>query len=199
MRELLIQSTEYHCLSCPRLPLTTLAPTLYPFFRHTITNVRLAVVNTLQSFMEVSTLPREWIDAPFLRLLFQNLLCEEREDVRVVSLKAWNTASEILTQQPGRLESVVTQQLIFDWYAVVMTPLGVSIDSAAFYHPSIASDIETAERHNVDKNMLSQDASLITVEVTLKARLACAKALACLILVWPGGVSTQSFFLCSRC
>ncbi|KAJ7261289.1 hypothetical protein B0H12DRAFT_1048120 [Mycena haematopus] len=175
------------------LPLTTLAPTLFPFFRHTIPNVRLAVVKTLASFMAVPTLPRDWIAAPFLRLLFQNLIAEERADVRDASLAAWCAALKVLADTPGWLDSVVTQQLVLEWYAIVMTPLGVAIDSSTFYRPSVetvGSGGAAPERHNVDKNMLAQDPSLITTEVTLKARVAAARALAQLIVIWP--VNSQS-------
>ncbi|KAJ7184295.1 SNF2 superfamily chromatin remodeling protein [Mycena filopes] len=173
------------------LPLTSLAPTLFPFFRHTIPNVRLAVVKTLASFMAVRTLPRDWIAAPFLRLLFQNLIAEERADIRDASLAAWRTALTVVTQTPGWLDTVVTQELILQWYAIVMTPLGVAIDPATFYRPSVETAGSVApERHNVDKNMLAQDPSLITNEVTLKARVAAATALAQLIVFWP--VNAQS-------
>ncbi|KAJ7168182.1 SNF2 superfamily chromatin remodeling protein [Mycena crocata] len=173
------------------LPLTALAPTLFPFFRHTIPNVRLAVVKTLLSFMAVPTLPRDWIAAPFLRLLFQNLIAEERSDIRDASLAAWRMTLTVLTETPGWLETVVTQQLILEWYAIMMTPLGVAIDATAFYRPSIETAGSTApERHNVDKNMLAQDPSLITNEVTLKARVAAATAMAQLIVFWP--VNAQS-------
>ncbi|KAJ6606457.1 SNF2 superfamily chromatin remodeling protein [Mycena vulgaris] len=175
------------------LPLTTLAPTLFPFFRHTIPNVRLAVVKTLASFMAVPTLPRDWIAAPFLRLLFQNLIAEERADVRDASLAAWRAALAILAGTPGWLDAVVTQALILEWYAIVMTPLGVAIDASTFYRPSVetaGSGNAAPERHNVDKNMLAQDPSLITNEVTLKARVAGATALAQLIVFWP--VNAQS-------
>ncbi|KAJ7771662.1 SNF2 superfamily chromatin remodeling protein [Mycena metata] len=173
------------------LPLTSLAPTLFPFFRHTIPNVRLAVVKTLASFMAVPTLPREWIAAPFLRLLFQNLIAEERADIRDASLAAWRTALTVLAGTPGWLDTVVTQELILQWYAIVMTPLGVAIDPATFYRPSVETAGSAApERHNVDKNMLAQDPSLITNEVTLKARVAAATALAQLIVFWP--VNAQS-------
>ena len=50
-----------------------------------------------------------------------------------------------------------------------------------------------AERHNVDKNMLAQDLSLITVEVTLKARVAGATALAYLIVFWPVSAHEEIF------
>lgn len=172
-----------------RLPLSTLAPTLFPFFRHTIPNVRLAVVKTLHSFMAVSSLPRDWIAAPFLRLLFQNLIVEERADIREATLVSWRTAVTILHEHAGWLASVASEQLLFEWYAIIMTPLGVAIDLSNWF--TAATDrMETApERHNVDKNMLSQDLSLVTIEITLKARVAAATALANLIVYWPTEVS----------
>jgi TATA-binding protein-associated factor len=140
--------------------------------------------------MVVPSLPRDWVDTPFLSLLFQNLVCEERSDIRDLSLSAWRTALSILGDSPGRMENVVTQQLILDWYATMMTPLGVAVDSSAFYNPSApANGAVLAERHNVDKNMLSQDMSLISVEVTLKARVATATALAYLMIYWPKEVN----------
>jgi TATA-binding protein-associated factor len=152
--------------------------------------VRLAVVKTLASFMTVPTLPRDWIAAPFLRLLFQNLIAEERADIRDASLAAWRIALTVLAEKPGWIDSVVTQQLILEWYAIMMTPLGVAIDPAAFYRPSVTNVGDAApERHNVDKNMLAQDPSLITNEVTLKARVAAATSLAQLIVFWPANVS----------
>jgi TATA-binding protein-associated factor len=153
--------------------------------------VRLAVVKTLTSFMVVPTLPRDWIAAPFLRLLFQNLIAEERTDVRDASLAAWRMALTVLAGTSGWLDTVVTQQLVLEWYAIMMTPLGVAIDASVFYRPSMEMAGNTvAERHNVDKNMLAQDQALITNEVTLKARVAAATALAQLILFWPSNVRT---------
>ncbi|KAH7908585.1 hypothetical protein BJ138DRAFT_1157339 [Hygrophoropsis aurantiaca] len=169
------------------LPLTELAPTLFPFFRHTIPNVRLAVVKTLLSFMTVPSLPRDWIVTPFLRLLFQNLIVEERSDIREVTLMAWQSALEVASSVPGWLKKLVKQQVVLDWYAVLMTPLGVVIDSSTFYNPVLAEDGYGAapERHNVDKNMLAQDLSLVTSEVILQARVAAATAMAQLIVFWP--------------
>ncbi|KAJ7632150.1 SNF2 superfamily chromatin remodeling protein [Roridomyces roridus] len=168
------------------LPLTALAPTLFPFFRHTIPNVRLAVVKTLASFMDVPMLPRDWITVPFLQLLFQNLIVEERADIRDASLAAWRTALTVLAAKQGWMDELITNQHILDWYAIMMTPLGVAIDPATFYRPSVETAGTAApERHNVDKNMLAQDPALITNEVTLKARVAAATALAQLIVFWP--------------
>ncbi|KAM6500628.1 SNF2 superfamily chromatin remodeling protein [Amanita muscaria] len=178
------------------LPLSTLAQTLFPFFRHTIANVRLAVVNTLESFMAISSLPRDWIQSPFLRLLFQNIIVEERPDIRAASLSAWRTALSIISSTPGWLDNVVTQQLVLDWYGIMMTPIGVPITSTNFYNPSASNDTNAPppERHNVDKNMLSQDLSLVAAEVTIKARIAAATALAYLIIHGPLQVMEDVFY-----
>lgn len=145
--------------------------------------------------MAVSSLSKEWIAAPFLRLLFQNLIAEERSDVRDASLSAWRTALFIMAGTSGWIESAIPQQLILEWYAIVMTPLGVAIDPSIFYRPSVLLDGDLPpERHNVDKNMLAQDPSLITSEVTLKARVSSATALAYLISSWPAGVSRKFCF-----
>lgn len=139
--------------------------------------------------MAVSSLPRDWISTEFLRLLFQNLICEERSDIRNATLSAWRTASSIMANTPGQMTNAISGQLILDWYAVVMTPIGVAIDTSNFHYPTVTAAGGVApERHNVDKNMLAQDLSLVTIEVTLKARVAVATALAYLIIFWPSQV-----------
>jgi len=89
------------------------------------------------------------------------------------------------------MEGSCSQQLVLDWYAITMTPLGVPIDPASFFHPTFGTDGHgtAPEKHNVDKNMLMQDLSLISTEVTLKARVAAATALSYLIVFWPASVS----------
>lgn len=173
-----------------RQPLSALAPTLFPFFRHTIPNVRLAVVKTLHSFMNVSSLSRDWITGDFLRLLFQNLIVEERRDVRTATLEAWGAVLLILGSVDGWMESVVTSQVLLEWYAVLMTPLGMPLDITTFFdpHATANSNGQATERHNVDKNMTAQDLSLVPVEVVLCARIAAATALANVITLWPHSV-----------
>lgn len=146
--------------------------------------------------MTIQSLSKDWIATPFVSLLFQNLICEERTDVRDASLSGWKTALSILSDIPGRLEKVITHQHILNWYAVMMTPLGVPIDVSAFYNPSVHNEGNGAvERHNVDKNMIAQDLSLVTVDVIIRARLASATALAFLMTCWPAEVSICSIKL----
>lgn len=137
--------------------------------------------------MTVPTLPKDWISVNFLRLLFQNLIVEERSDVRDATLTAWRLVLTILAVTPGWMETLITQQVLLEWYAVIMTPLGLPLDASTFYDPT--STIDPGERHNVDKNMLAQDLSLVTVETVLKARIAAATALAYVVVFWPVTVS----------
>lgn len=175
-----------------RPPLTELAPLLFPFFRHTIPNVRLAVVKTLLSFMAVPSLSQNWISTPFLRLLFQNLIVEERSDIRLATLTSWRTALATISGIEDLVKELIQQQTVLDWYAIMMTPLGVGIDSATFYHPT-AIDDGSSERHNVDKIMLAQELALISPETNLQARVAAATALASLIVYWPPKVLYPCF------
>lgn len=141
--------------------------------------------------MTVPSLPKDWISGPFLRLLFQNLIVEERSDVRDATLSTWHMVLSILRSSDGWMENAITQQLLLEWYAVLMTPLGMPLDVATFYDPlSIANGMDAGtERHNVDKNMLAQDLSLISTEVVLQARVAASKAMAAVIIFWPHSVS----------
>lgn len=152
------------------------------------------MVNTLYSFMTVTSLPKDWISGPLLSLLFQNLICEERDDVRTASLEAWKTAIRLLSEDSGKTESVISQQAVLDWYAIMMTPLGVPIDVSTFYTPSMhVPGNATVERHNVDKNMIMQDLSLLSSDVVLRARVSAATAIAFLMVCWSSGVSLYRY------
>jgi TATA-binding protein-associated factor len=171
-------------------PLTALAPTLFPFFRHTISSVRLAVVETLHSFMNVTSLPKDWVDSPLLRLLFQNLIVEERADIRNATIATWRTALDILASNPGRMQNVISGELLMDWFSISMTPMGVPLDPNVFFDP-VADELKEGaqERHNVDKSMMAQDLTLVSTDTIWLARIAAAKAIAYMIFLWSPPVS----------
>jgi TATA-binding protein-associated factor len=176
------------------LPLSTLAPVLYPFFRHTIANVRLAVVQTLSSFMDIESLPKTWMDATFLRLIFQNLVLEERSDIRDSTLHAWRSALTTISAKEGWLESITSESLLRDWFTMMMTPLGVPLNTSLFFHPTFQSeDHVPRERHNVDLNMKRQDLAILSIDVVLKARIAASHALAFLFVCWPSTTMEAMF------
>ena len=138
--------------------------------------------------MSVSSLPRDWLTVEYLRLLFQNLVVEERSDVRDATLTAWRLVIDILSDGDAWLQALVTQQLLLDWYDVMMTPMGTPMDKSKFYDPALASSVDPTERHNVDKNMLAQDLTLVSMEVVIQARISAASSLAYITARWPESV-----------
>ncbi len=179
----------------PRLPLADLAPKLFPFFRHTIPTVRLAVVETLHSFMNVPSLPKDWVTTPILRLLFQNLIVEERTDIRDATVAAWNTAIGLLHSRPGWMESVIASPQLLEWFETMMTPMGSPLDASGFYDPLFSENGPqvAAERHNVDRNMLAQDLTLVSPDTVWKARIAAATAMAYLVASWNSSVRSGMY------
>lgn len=170
-------------------PLSSLVPILFPFFRHTIPNVRLAVVKTLHNFLSVPHLPDDWIAEPVLRLLFQNLIMEERLDTQTVTLKAWRAALSRLQGLQSRLLHVISP-LIRDWFTILMTPLGVAIQTSLLYqHMPVGAE----DGHNVDKNMIAQDLSLVPPETIIRARVAGSQALSIVLSCWPIQEQSDAF------
>ena len=146
--------------------------------------------------MDVQSLSKDWITQPLLRLLFQNLIVEERSDVRDATVAAWRTSLSLLQLVPGRLQNSVTPELALEWSALVTTPMGVPIDTALFFNPIDAADPADAsapERHNVDKNMLAQDLTLVLLDTIWLARIAAASAFGYLIYLWAPPVRSFDF------
>ena len=82
--------------------LQALVPRLWPFFRHTLTSVRLATVRCLSSLLATSTSAADWLTPPLLssglQLAFQNLVLESNADV----LRA-SQVLHLLESRTGRL------------------------------------------------------------------------------------------------
>ncbi|ETN45494.1 uncharacterized protein HMPREF1541_09326 [Cyphellophora europaea CBS 101466] len=77
-----------------------LVPRLYPFFRHTITSVRLSVLKALTTFLNTSEVSgTKWIDWRLTRLLFQNMLLERNEGVLRSSFDLWQSLVSLLQRQ----------------------------------------------------------------------------------------------------
>ncbi|CAE6409738.1 unnamed protein product [Rhizoctonia solani] len=208
-------------------PLSVLAPTLYPFFRHTISGVRLAVVNTLRTFLsscgrssitkledlkleegttksdpdlpvktengtDLIALSRDWITRPIFQLLFQNLILEERDDIRRATSQVWSDAVAIVSENAnpdpneGGLPYLV-HEVVYNWLCLLATVVGEPLNPVYFFHPARKGD----EGHNVDKNAMQQDLSLLGVDVVYRGRLEAAKAIGTLIAAWPVDVSIR--------
>lgn len=148
---------------------------VYAFLRHPIASVRLSVANILLAFSRLSSIPRRWSSDGYFSFLFQNLVLEERQDVRDVSFQAFETSLVEASDMPEGV-GVVLGGDVEDWYSIIMTPIGVALDANLFRRPTKA----TGQTHNVDKAMMAGDMSLISMDTALQTRIAGAKALALL-------------------
>ncbi|KZT44191.1 hypothetical protein SISSUDRAFT_1068609 [Sistotremastrum suecicum HHB10207 ss-3] len=178
-------------------PLVELAPTLFSFFRHTISNVRLAVVTTLKAFLTVPNLPKDWVSSAFLWLLLQNIMLEEKPEIREVTLDTWKIATKTLASVPYLLEATVLHNIVSEWWGLVMQPWGIPLNPSLFYRiskPLHENADVNAESHNVDKAMMDQDLSLVSPELIMQNRIAAATALGYLLYLWPSEVGCNTLF-----
>ncbi|WAQ86176.1 hypothetical protein PtA15_6A808 [Puccinia triticina] len=168
--------------------LPSLIPRLFPFFRHTISNVRLSVVKTIHVFLKMPNLPvREWVDERLLRLTFQNLLVEERSDVRDMSHQVWIAATSgllVSTRSADLLLSYIQPHLT-GWFELMTTPRTRKLNASLFYTATRYAQPTTAQElsmvYNVDKPIMSQDLSLVSTDDILRGRLSASKAIGCLM------------------
>ncbi|KAL0330080.1 UNVERIFIED_CONTAM: TATA-binding protein-associated factor BTAF1 [Sesamum radiatum] len=121
--------------------LSTLAPRLWPFMRHSITSVRLSAIRTLERLLEAgyrrsitdecSSFWPSFIVGDTLRIVFQNLLLESNEEILQCSERVWNL---LLKCQVEDLENAA--KLYFSsWIELATTPYGSSLDATKMFWP----------------------------------------------------------------
>ncbi|CUM66869.1 uncharacterized protein PRCAT00004553001 [Priceomyces carsonii] len=103
-----------------------LVPRLYPFLRHSITNVRKSVLKTILEFLYLKD-NKEWINSKALRLIFQNLLVEQNKDVLNLSLKVYFKLIEEINSN----NDLTNLDEIFNEHfeallSLLMTPIGLA-------------------------------------------------------------------------
>lgn len=136
--------------------------------------MRLAVGRALYTFATVPALPKsDWLDEVTLSLLFENLVLEERGDIRETSFAAFEAALRAASHD-GDLGHMV-ESVIQDWYSLVMVPVGAEMHQSYFLPGK-----RKTTGHNVDKSMLAGDMTILSPELVMQTRLAGAKALALL-------------------
>jgi len=171
-------------------PLCARVSTLHPLFRHTLPSVRLSVVKTLQSFLDIPALTPDWITEPLLRLLFQNIVLEERSDIRNSTVQAWRASVQLLKSH-SKLEDTA-QAALQAWFELVSSPLGAPIDVSLLFSAAV-NGRDSTSAYNVDKSMLAQDFSLISIDAVLQCRLAGAESLAFLMYEWSASSLDMTF------
>lgn len=106
----------------------TLVPKLFPFLRHSITNVRKATLNTILEFLSIENQSTKlWINSKTLRLIFQNLLVEQNTEVLNISSDLFDKLLTEIETNPN-LESVETYFAphLSSLLTLMMTPIGIA-------------------------------------------------------------------------
>ncbi|WWC63144.1 uncharacterized protein I303_105744 [Kwoniella dejecticola CBS 10117] len=160
------QVEQYMCNHDRRDPLPSRT---YKFMRHPISAVRLSVIRILLLLSKNPDIENHWLEDDYASFLFQNLVLEERADIRELSLEAFGTAFQAISENAGEEESLLD---LDDWFSMVMTPIGAPFDPLLFKKAKGATT-----GHNVDKAMMAGDMSLVSMDTALQTRLTGAKAL----------------------
>jgi TATA-binding protein-associated factor len=130
-----------------------LIPKLFPFLRHSITNVRKSVLNTLLAFLSIpDKFCKDWIDGVAYRLIFQNLLLEQTTQVLELSeLVFEKLLIETFENQEhfGKIDDILATHFE-PMINLLMTPIGVSrfnyhMNSNYILKPSGAQHIVKSE------------------------------------------------------
>ncbi|KAI0127704.1 SNF2 family DNA-dependent ATPase domain-containing protein [Xylariales sp. AK1849] len=117
-----------------------LVPRLYPFLRHTITSVRLAVLKALMTFVNLGEESLGWLDGRTLRLIFQNLLVERDTQTLNTSMELWAALVTCLAKKPDHLVQEFLPH-IDTLMQLTLHPVGISrnpipMNAALFQKPS---------------------------------------------------------------
>ncbi|EEF38332.1 TATA-binding protein-associated factor MOT1, putative [Ricinus communis] len=122
--------------------LSTLAPRLWPFMRHSITSVRYSAIRTLERLLEASYKRNnsEPSDTSFwpsfilgdtFRIVFQNLLLESNEEILHCSERVWR----LLVQCPVEDLEAAANSYMHSWIELATTPYGSPLDSTKMFWP----------------------------------------------------------------
>ncbi|GMQ02497.1 hypothetical protein CsSME_00048698 [Camellia sinensis var. sinensis] len=122
--------------------LSTLAPRLWPFMRHSITSVRYSAIRTLERLLEAgykrniaeSSSTSFWpsfILGDTLRIVFQNLLLESNAEILQCSERVWRLLLQCSVED---LEAAAKLYISY-WLELATTPYGSPLDATKMFWP----------------------------------------------------------------
>lgn len=160
-----LQAMKLSALYDPEHSFEMLVPRLYPFFRHTITTVRSAVLRAILTFLALEGEGvTSWVGGKVARLVFQNILIERDEGVLRLSLQVW---TEVLRQMNSKGLSRFHDDLEKHLYPIISTamhPIGLArhpipMDLCLFIKPSgvpFASNVLAPPRQSSNGHSLTE-------------------------------------------
>lgn len=210
----ILEAMRANAAEDPEQSFEMLVPRLYPFLRHTITSVRLAVLKALVTFLNISNVSNmEWVGGRVIRLVFQNMLFERNEGVLRMSFDVWQALIGFMERQGMTNFTSTLEPHIIPMLKATIQPVGqarnpLPMDASLLIKPSGALMVNVASRHgsvsdadqqpkkrrkvdkaepnqqlshNTDGHMLHGEVDLIGMEVILRTRIACSRALGLLL------------------
>lgn len=131
----------------------TLVPRLFPFLRHSITNVRRAALNTVAEFLAVADpATKKWLTPRAVRLLFQNLLVEQNSDVLALAALVFDHVVAEIAANPhlGSVETCCGPHMAA-LLTLLTTPIGIArhnyhMNTALLMKPSGTFEAPRSER-----------------------------------------------------
>lgn len=197
-----------------------LVPKLYLFLRHSISSVRKAVLNLLDAFLSIKEdTTKSWLNGKAFRLLFQNILLEQNEEILNLSFQVYcsllkNYKSKHTEKSLDHVLSKHLQPILH----LLNTPIGVNgksynMESQYILKPSqhyqinpdkkrsiseasYETDIPLPkhnERVNIDAPMIAGDIILLGVEVIKNTRVMGARAFGITLAMFQDS-TLKSFF-----
>ncbi|KAI1617312.1 adenosinetriphosphatase [Exophiala viscosa] len=138
----------------PEQSFELLVPRLYPFFRHTITTVRMAVLKALATFLRLANASTMgWVGGRVTRLLFQNMLLERNEGVLWMSLEVWQALIAFMERQGMATFASSLESHIMPMVMAAIQPIGqvrspIPMDASLLIKPSGAPMAAVATKHS---------------------------------------------------
>ncbi|CAN1261979.1 TATA-binding protein-associated factor BTAF1 [Linum perenne] len=150
--------------------LSTLAPRLWPFMRHSITSVRYSAIRTLERLLEAgckqsvsdpygSSIWPSFILGDTLRIVFQNLLLESNDAILHCSERVWR----LLVQCSVEDLEAVANAYMSSWIELSTTPFGSPLDSSKMFWP-VALPIITASALGIIASKLRENSVRLVIE-----------------------------------
>ena len=176
--------------------LKELVPRMFACFRHTLPSVRMSVLATLRIFVHLAKYD-DWINLDVLRMTFQNMLVEERQNISNASFSLWLDLVEYLLNEaetrPGHVE-IATLPAIEGWISLATSSFHRPLNTKLFFVPAGSDtepDASDTTRYNLDGPMIKQDYTLVSSETVMRVRLVVCKALAYLLSAWSNDVVNE--------
>ncbi|EPE07334.1 tata-binding protein-associated factor mot1 [Ophiostoma piceae UAMH 11346] len=106
---------------------TLLVPRLYPFLRHTITSVRLAVLKALLTFVNIGgETSQGWLNGRILRLVFQNIIVERDRETLSTALELWSSLVRCLASTSPETLATEFKPHVDAMMQLTLHPIGIS-------------------------------------------------------------------------